>query len=239
MRLPTFEDRYKYLRIGGKVGEDTFGFDRYLNQILYRSNRWKDIRREVIIRDHGCDLACYDREIPDGIKIYVHHMNPITKQDILEESEFLTDPEYLITTIKRTHDAIHYGDDSLIYSLPKERSQNDTCPWRQEEIMKDEKIVEHIEEVVVEPEEKIEEGVAIEPEETPVEVESVVKGKVTNCVKLNVRRGSDKTSGIREVIEEGAIVEINEKRSTDDWYSVCTESGTKGFCMKEYITKLP
>ena len=105
--------------------------------------------------------------------------------------------------------------------------------------MKDEKIVEHIEEVVVEPEEKIEEGVAIEPEETPVEVESVVKGKVTNCVKLNVRRGSDKTSGIREVIEEGAIVEINEKRSTDDWYSVCTESGTKGFCMKEYITKLP
>lgn len=128
--LPTFEERYKYLRIGGKVGEDTFGFDRYLNQILYRSNRWKDIRREVIIRDHGCDLACYGREIPDGVKIYVHHMNPITKQDILEESELVTNPEYLITTIKRTHDAIHYGDDSLIYSLPKERSQNDTCPWR-------------------------------------------------------------------------------------------------------------
>ena len=128
--LPTFEERYKYLRIGGKVGEDTFGFDRYLNQTLYRSNRWKDIRREVIIRDHGCDLACYDREIPDGVKIYVHHMNPITKQDILEESELVTNPEYLITTIKRTHDAIHYGDDSLIYPLPKERSQNDTCPWR-------------------------------------------------------------------------------------------------------------
>ena len=96
--------------------------------------------------------------------------------------------------------------------------------------MKDEKIVEQIEEVVVEPEEKTEEAVEVEP---------VVKGKVTDCIKLNVRKGALITSDIREVIEEGAIVEINEKRSTDDWYSICTESGTKGFCMKEYITKLP
>lgn len=96
--------------------------------------------------------------------------------------------------------------------------------------MKDEKIIEHIEEVVVEPEEKTEEA---------VEVKDVVKGKVTDCIKLNVRSGAIITSDIREVIEEGAIVEINEKRSTDDWYSVRTESGTKGFCMKEYITKLP
>ena len=96
--------------------------------------------------------------------------------------------------------------------------------------MKNEKIVEQIEEVIVEPEEKTEEA---------VEVEAVAKGKVTDCIKLNVRRGALITSDIIEVIEEGAIVEINEKRSTDDWYSVCTESGTKGFCMKEYITKLP
>lgn len=96
--------------------------------------------------------------------------------------------------------------------------------------MKDKKIVEQIEEVVVEPEEKTEEAVEAEP---------VVKGKVTDCIKLNVRKGALITSDIREVIEEGAIVEINEKRSTDDWYSVCTESGIKGFCMKEYITKLP
>ena len=96
--------------------------------------------------------------------------------------------------------------------------------------MKDEKIIEHIEEVVVEPEEKTEEA---------VEVKDVVKGKVTDCIKLNVRSGALITSDIREVIEEGAIVEINDKRSTDDWYSVCTESGIKGFCMKEYITKLP
>ena len=96
--------------------------------------------------------------------------------------------------------------------------------------MKDKKIVEQIEEVVVEPEEKTKEAVEAEP---------VVKGKVTDCIKLNVRKGALITSDIREVIEEGAIVEINEKRSTDDWYSVCTESGIKGFCMKEYITKLP
>lgn len=96
--------------------------------------------------------------------------------------------------------------------------------------MKDKKIVEQIEEVVVEPEEKTEEAVEAEP---------VVKGKVTDCIKLNVRKGALITSDIREVIEEGAIVEINEKRSTGDWYSVCTESGIKGFCMKEYITKLP
>lgn len=96
--------------------------------------------------------------------------------------------------------------------------------------MKDEKIIEQIEEVVVEPEEKTKEAVEAEP---------VVKGKVTDCIKLNVRKGALITSDIREVIEEGAIVEINEKRSTDDWYSVCTESGIKGFCMKEYITKLP
>ena len=96
--------------------------------------------------------------------------------------------------------------------------------------MKDEKIIEQIEEVVVKPEEKTKEAVEAEP---------VVKGKVTDCIKLNVRKGALITSDIREVIEEGAIVEINEKRSTDDWYSVCTESGIKGFCMKEYITKLP
>lgn len=98
--------------------------------------------------------------------------------------------------------------------------------------MKDEKIIEQIEEIVVEPEEKIEESV-------DVEAEPVVIGKVTDCIKLNVRRGAVITADVREVIKEGALVEINEKRSTDDWYRVRTESGTEGFCMKEYITKLP
>lgn len=128
--LPTFEERYLYLRLGGKVGEDTFGFDRYLNQVFYRSEEWKAIRRQVIIRDNGCDLGCEDREIPNRVKILIHHMNPITKKDILDRSDFLLNPEYLITTIKHTHDAIHYGDDSSIFTPVIERSKNDTCPWK-------------------------------------------------------------------------------------------------------------
>lgn len=130
MSFKTFEERYKYLRLGGRVGEDTFGFDRYLNQVFYKSDIWRSVRNEVIIRDCGCDLGCIDHEIPDGVKILVHHMNPITKEDISFNTDFLTNPEYLITTIKRTHDAIHYGDDSLIFSMPIDRSPNDTCPWK-------------------------------------------------------------------------------------------------------------
>lgn len=126
--LPTFEERYRYLRLGGRVGEETFGFDRYLNQIFYRSEEWRAIRDEVIIRDAGCDLGMPDREIFG--KILVHHMNPIRQEDILRRSKFLLDPEYLICTIKNTHDAIHYGDESLLITMPVERTKNDTCPWR-------------------------------------------------------------------------------------------------------------
>lgn len=127
--LPTFEERYRYLRLGGRVGEDTFGFDRYLNQIFYRSPEWKAVRDFVIVRDNGCDLACPDREIL-GSRILVHHMNPISAEDILDRSDILLNPEYLITTIKNTHDAIHYGDESLLVTAPIERTKNDTCPWR-------------------------------------------------------------------------------------------------------------
>lgn len=126
--LPTFEERYRYLRLGGRVGEDTFGFDRWLNQTFYKDPEWRAIRDHVIVRDNGCDLAIPGREI-NGI-ILVHHMNPITKADILERSKFLLDPEYLICTVKRTHDAIHYGDEDLLFKLPIERTKNDTCPWR-------------------------------------------------------------------------------------------------------------
>lgn len=126
--LPTFKERYEYLRIGGKVGEETFGFDRYLNQIFYKSKEWLDIRDEVIIRDNGCDLGIEGREIHS--KILIHHMNPITVKDILERSDFLLNPEYLISTVKNTHDAIHYGDSSLLVKDPIERRKNDTCPWR-------------------------------------------------------------------------------------------------------------
>ena len=126
--LPTFEERYRYVRLGGRVGEDTFGFDRYLNQIFYTSNEWRDVRDFVIVRDGGCDLGMPDREIFG--KILVHHMNPIRQEDILRRSKWLLDPEYLICTIKNTHDAIHYGDESLLILPPIERTKNDTCPWR-------------------------------------------------------------------------------------------------------------
>ena len=126
--LQTFKERYKYLRLGGTVGEDTFGFDRYLNQAFYKSREWLDVRDYVIVRDHGCDLGLEGYEIHG--KIIVHHMNPILKSDILERNKFLLDPEDLISTVKRTHDAIHYGDDSLLLDAPIERTKNDTCPWR-------------------------------------------------------------------------------------------------------------
>lgn len=126
--LPTFEERYRYLRLQGRVGEATFGFDRYLNQVLYRSQRWKSIRDYVIIRDNGCDLGIEGREIHGPI--LVHHMNPLTVYDIEHETEFLLDPEYLISTILTTHNAIHYGDESQLMLNPIERRKNDTCPWR-------------------------------------------------------------------------------------------------------------
>ena len=127
--LPTFEERYEYLKLGGRVGEDTFGFDRYLNQSFYQNDKeWKSIRDYVIVRDNGCDLGIEGREIHG--RILVHHMNPITKEDIIYRTKRLLDPEFLICTIKNTHDAIHYGDANLLYQLPVERSKNDTCPWR-------------------------------------------------------------------------------------------------------------
>lgn len=128
IQLPTFEERYRYLKLDGRVGEDTFGFDRYLNQIFYRSQKWKKIRDYVIIRDNGCDLGVEGFEIHG--RLLIHHMNPITIRDIQRESDFLLDPEYLITTVHNTHNAIHYGDESLLYTGPIERTLHDTCPWK-------------------------------------------------------------------------------------------------------------
>ena len=126
--LPTFEERFQYLKLNGKVGESTFGFDRYLNQLFYKSDEWLRLRDQIIIRDNGCDLGIEGREI-NG-RILIHHMNPIRKEDILNRSRYLLDPEFLICTVKRTHDAIHYGDENLLLTIPKERRKNDTCPWR-------------------------------------------------------------------------------------------------------------
>lgn len=130
IKFKSFDERYEYLKLNSKVGEETFGFDRYLNQDFYKSKQWQDVRNKVIARDKGCDLGCSDREIICG-KILIHHMNPIKKEDILNNSEILLNPEYLITTTKNTHDAIHYGNKDMLYEAPIERSANDTCPWKQ------------------------------------------------------------------------------------------------------------
>ena len=127
--LPTFEERYRYLRLCGKVGEETFGFDRYLNQNFYRrDNEWLELRDYVIQRDNGCDLGIPDRSIKG--RILIHHIEPITKDDILRRTKRLLDPDNLICVMDSTHRAIHYGDESLLILAPVERTKNDTCPWR-------------------------------------------------------------------------------------------------------------
>lgn len=130
IQIPTFEERYRYLRLGGRVGEDTFGFDRYLYQTFLKSKEWYELRDFVIVRDMGCDLAMLDREIPDGMNIIVHHMNPVSKDDLLKRSRYLLDPEYMISTVDNTHKAIHYGDERLLFTGLVERTKNDTCPWK-------------------------------------------------------------------------------------------------------------
>ena len=126
--IQTFEERFKYLQLKGSVGKDTFGYDRYLNQVLYRSPEWKRLRNQIIIRDDGCDLAC------DGYDVYgkvlIHHLNPITVEDVLARSRKVFDPDNLVCVSHNTHNAIHYGDVDLLVTGPIIRTKNDTCPWR-------------------------------------------------------------------------------------------------------------
>lgn len=132
-RLPTFEERFQYLKLNGRVGRDTFGFDRVFNQRFYRSDEWKRIRDDVIVRDTGNQNACCDLGVPGyeiGERILIHHMNPITLEDITESSDFLLNPEYLIAVSHATHNAIHYGGDVKLYLQPVNRHPNDTCPWK-------------------------------------------------------------------------------------------------------------
>jgi len=128
IRLASFEERFRYLQLKGTVGKDTFGFDRYLNQILYHDAAWKRIRNEVIMRDDGCDLSMPDRPIAG--QIFVHHIEPITKQNVLDRSPVLFDLNNLVCCSKATHDAIHFGDETLLTLMPAERRPNDTCPWK-------------------------------------------------------------------------------------------------------------
>ena len=131
IQIPTFLERYRYLKLGGKVGEETFGWERYLNQHFYNSVEWRAFRRDIIIRDNGCDLADPDHEFTEGEKVIIHHMNPIDTSDIVFQTQYLMNPEFVISVRKKTHDAIHYGDESLLLDYePVIRRPNDTCPWR-------------------------------------------------------------------------------------------------------------
>ena len=126
--IPTFEERFEYLQLKGSVGKDTFGYDRYLNQVLYRSPEWKRLRNKIIIRDDGCDLACDGYDVYG--KILIHHLNPITVEDVLARSRKVFDPDNLVCVSHNTHNAIHYGDVDLLVTGPIIRTKNDTCPWR-------------------------------------------------------------------------------------------------------------
>lgn len=128
IRIPTFEERYRYLQLRGTVGEETFGFKRWLNQEFYHSEEWLSFRDRIIVRDGGCDLAV------DGFEIFgsiiIHHLNPITYEDILNRNPCVFDPNNVVCTKLSTHNAIHYGDENLLAKPPMERTKNDTCPWR-------------------------------------------------------------------------------------------------------------
>ena len=140
IRLPTFKERYEYLRIGGLIGESTFGFERFLNQALYTSQRWRNLRNQIIIRDNGCDLAMEGYDILPSYSnskskrnfnpIIIHHMNHLTREQMRDPTEEIFDPEFLICVSLQTHNAIHYGDASLLPRQPIERRPNDTCPWK-------------------------------------------------------------------------------------------------------------
>ena len=138
IKLKTFEERYRYLKLSGKVGDTTFGHDRYLNQIFYNTPEWKRLRHDIIVRDNGCDLGISDRSLcphvmgdrPKTSNIYIHHINPITKEDILKRNPCIFDPENMICCSYNTHQAIHYGDERLLDFGMIVRVPNDTCPWR-------------------------------------------------------------------------------------------------------------
>ena len=128
LKYRTFEERFRYLKLNGSVGVDTFGYDRYLNQMFYKSSEWRQLRNYVITRDNGCDLAIPDLDILD--RIIVHHLNPLRVEDVIEHTDYLLDPNYLVCVSSETHRAIHYGDERMLFIKPIIRRPNDTCPWK-------------------------------------------------------------------------------------------------------------
>lgn len=127
IKLKTFQERFQYLKLCSLVGEETFGFDRFINQNFYKSMEWKQLRDQIIVRDNGLDLGCSGFQIYG--KIIIHHMNPIAQEDIKKQSDYLLNPDYLISTSLPTHNAIHYGSNDVLDNMPKTRHKYDTCPW--------------------------------------------------------------------------------------------------------------
>lgn len=132
--IPTFEERYHYLKLPGTVGEETFGHRRWLNQKFYHSDEWLRFRNKIIIRDCGCDLAVQGFEINE--QVLIHHLNPITYEDLLNRASCIFDPDNVVCTRLSTHNAIHYGDETLLAGQPIARTSNDTCPWKQSGLYK-------------------------------------------------------------------------------------------------------
>ena len=129
IKLSSYDERLSYLRLFGSVGEDTFGFDRYLNQRFYRSSEWKTLRKQIFLRDNGCDLGLDGYDLIDPKNVVIHHINPLSIEDLNLHSDSLLDPNNLITVSKWTHNLIHFGDAEII-SVAYTRSPNDTCPWK-------------------------------------------------------------------------------------------------------------
>lgn len=131
IKFPTFKERFLYLKMHGKVGEETFGYYRYLNQVLYKSEEWREVKRTILLRDNGCDLGIPGYEIEGRGNLMIHHINPITLRDIQNRDPKIFDPDNLITVSRATHNAIHYGDERILLMEVTERRPNDTCPWKQ------------------------------------------------------------------------------------------------------------
>lgn len=233
VQLHTFKERYHYLKLGGFVGKETFGFDRFINQRFYRSGEWKKIRNHVIVRDNGCDLGIDGHEIYG--KIIIHHMNPVTLDDVIKNSEFLMNPEYLISVSHVTHNAIHYGDENFIISPPAERTKNDTCPWKSK---KGGYGMEKVNEREMRDDDCLEILVSgnsfcadAEMEEEP----KYVMGIVTDCTRLSIRKRPESDSEILCKAEALSEVMIDYSKSNNKWFCVCTSAGIEGFCLRRFI----
>lgn len=227
IRMQTFQERFEYLKLDGSVGTETFGFDRYLNQIFYSSKEWKRLRNEIIVRDKGCDLACDGYEIQGNI--IIHHMNPITPEDIINRNDDLLNPEYLISTVLNTHNAIHYGDSNLLPHALVERRKT-ICVHgdiRRRLLMSEERKENQSVQTVSDTKSSV--G-SVDTNNESIKIFGVVE----SCGQLRVRKEPNKEADVIATIPVGTLVELENDEVIDGFYAVHTEVGD-GYCMAEFI----